>query len=110
MQGPNRLRVGSIEHLAAIAAYADEANVSQDPEVLRNGGLRQAQAGRNVPDRTLPQREIAQYFAPPGLGNRVEGIRSRSCAWHECNITFPYRNMSSGFEELRPQHLAEVGK
>jgi hypothetical protein len=105
----NRLGVGSIEHPATVATYVDEVNVSQDAEVLRDGGLLQPQGDNNVSDRAFLQREIVQYFSPTDLGDGVEDIGCGGGAGHENNITFPYRNMSRWvFTGLLWDELAEA--
>jgi hypothetical protein len=95
VERPDGLGVGSIQHPAAVASDVDQSNISQDTQVLGDGGLLQAQARHNVPDRALLQSETVQDLSPTGLGHRVEPIRCGSCARHARNITFPYGNMSS---------------
>src|SRR5258708_39206339 len=70
VERPDRLGVGAIEHLAPVAAHADEADVAQHAEVLRDGGLPDAQGGRDVSHRPLPESEIAQDLPAPRLGDR----------------------------------------
>ncbi len=109
VQRPDRLGVGSIEHPATVATYVDKADITQDAEVLRDGGLPQAQGRHNFSDRTLLQGQIVQYFSATGLGDGVEGVRCCGCAWHEKNNTCLYRNMSSLFVGWDDDWLSETG-
>src|SRR5208282_754747 len=93
MQRPNRLGVGSIEHLPAIATDVHQAHVAQHSEMLRNRWLLVAKAVYDIPDRAFLQRQVVENLPPPGFGNRVERIRSRRCSCHARDITFPYGNM-----------------
>src|SRR5229473_3370436 len=46
---PDRLRVGSIEHPAAVAPHVDQAHLEQHSEVLRHRRLRHPQRIHNLP-------------------------------------------------------------
>src|SRR6267154_6288181 len=94
---PDGLRVGSIEHAAAVAPHVDQAHLDQHPEVLRHRRLRHPQRIHNLPDRPLLQRQIVQNLPPPRLRHGIERIRRCRCSCHGLNNTFPYGNASSTF-------------
>lgn len=74
VQRSDFLRVGSIEHLAAITPHVDQSNIPQHPKVLRYGRLLQPESRHNLPDRALLEREVVQYLASARLGYGVEGV------------------------------------
>jgi hypothetical protein len=74
VEGPDALRVRSIEHLPPFAPDVDEADVQQHPKMFRDRGLRQAERRHDVADRTLASRQIVQNVSTTRLGNRIEGV------------------------------------
>jgi hypothetical protein len=96
MQRPNRIGVGAIEHLAAVAAHVNEANFEQYAEVLGDGRLRQLKSGDDVVYGALLRYKEAENVATAGFGHGVKGVGGGGGARHE-RIIFLYRNMSSTF-------------
>src|ERR1700730_849970 len=94
MERADRLGVGAIEHLAAIAAHVHEADLEQHAKVLGDGRLRQVESGDDVVYGALLGYEEAQNVAAAGFGHGVEGVGSGGSARHGRNI-FLYGNMSS---------------
>src|SRR6266513_1618164 len=94
---PDRLRVGSIEHPAAVAPHVDQAHLEQHPEVLRHRRLRHPQRIHNLSHRPLLQRQIVQNLPPPRLRHGIERIRRCRCSCHWLNNIFLYGNVSSIF-------------
>src|SRR3984957_9570685 len=82
VHGPNRLGVRLIEHAATVTPHADEANVSQNTKVFRDGRLLDTQGGHNVPDGPFLRREIDQYFPAERIADGIESVRCRSCSGH----------------------------
>src|SRR6266513_2721544 len=97
MKRPDGLRVGSIEHPAAVAPHVDQAHLEQHPEVLRHRRLRHPQRIHNLSHRPLLQRQIVQNFPPPRLRHGIERIRGCRCSCHGLNNIFLYGNVSSTF-------------
>jgi hypothetical protein len=96
MERPDRLGIGAIEHLAAVAADVNEANLEQHAEVLGDGRLRQIECGDDVVYGALLRYEEAENVAAAGFGHGVKGVGGGGGARHEW-IIFPYRNMSRVF-------------
>src|SRR5579864_502154 len=94
VERPERIGVGAVEHPAPVAAHVDQADVAEHAEVLRDGRLLDAQAGRDLPDRTLLEREKAQDLPAPRFGDRVEGVRGGGGARHGSDYRCRYGNMS----------------
>jgi citrate lyase alpha subunit len=74
MKRPDGLGIGSIESPAAIAAHMDKANIVQDAEVLRDGGLLHVQCCDDVTDGAILQHEKVQYFPSARFSDCVERI------------------------------------
>jgi hypothetical protein len=87
--------VGSVKHVAAVAADVHQANVFENAEVLGDRGLLEAQAIDDFVDGTFLKGEEVQDVAAAGFGDGVEGVGGCCGAWHGFNI-FPYGNMSRG--------------
>jgi hypothetical protein len=87
--------VGFVEHVAAVAADAYQANVLENAEVLGDGRLFEAEAIDDFVYGALLKCEVIQDVAATGFGDGVEGIGGCGGARHGFNI-FPYRNMSRG--------------
>src|SRR5580704_4807698 len=92
MQRTDGIRVGSVKHVAAVAADADEADVFEDAQVLGDGRLLDAQAVDDFVDGAFLKDEVVQDVAAARFGDRVEGIGGSGGARHEVNI-FPYGNI-----------------
>jgi hypothetical protein len=88
----NRFGIRLIEHMPAVAPYADEADIEQDVQVLGNGRLRPAQRSHDVTHRALVNQK-AEDGPPTRFGDGVEGIGGCGSARHERNNTFLYGNM-----------------
>jgi hypothetical protein len=97
VEGANGIGVGAVELLTALAAHPDEAYVAEDLEVLGDGGLGYSDGGDDVVDRVLIGGEEDEDLATAGFGYGVEGVGGGGGTGHGKDITFPYRNMSSGF-------------
>src|ERR1700688_674770 len=69
MQRPDRLGVGAIKHLAAVAADANQANFEQHAEVLGDGGLREIESGDDVVDGALLGNEERENVAAARFGH-----------------------------------------
>jgi hypothetical protein len=93
MQRPDRLGVGAIEHLAAVAAHVDEAHFEQYAEVLGNGRLREIESGNDVVYGALLGYEERENVTAARFGHGVKGVGGGRGARHGM-IIFPYRNMS----------------
>jgi len=93
MERPDRLGVGAIKHLAAVAADVNQANFEQHAEVLGDGGLREMESGDDVVYGALLGYEERENVAPAGFGDGVEGVGGGGGARHE-RIIFLYGNMS----------------
>jgi hypothetical protein len=94
MERPDRLGVGAIKHLAAVAADVNQANFEEHTEVLRDRRLREIKSGDDVVYRALLRYEEAENVAAARFGHGVEGVGGGGGARHG-RIIFPYRNMSS---------------
>jgi len=95
MQGLDRLGVGAVELVAAIAARLDEADVAQHAEVFGHRRLIESQDGHDLAHRKLFHDKQGKNLPAPRLSHRVENIGSGCSARHEKEATFPYGNMSS---------------
>src|SRR5208337_480639 len=62
--------------------------------MLRHGRLLHGKAGDDVAYRPFGECEVIQDLAPPGLGHRIERIRSCFSSGHDQEYTFLYGNMS----------------
>jgi hypothetical protein len=66
--------VGLVEHLAAIAAHANETNFAENAEMLGDGRLLEAEASYDVAYGALVEGEIGEDVAAARFGDGVEGI------------------------------------
>src|SRR6266851_663593 len=67
VQRPDGRGVGSVILLTAVAAHPHQTNIAQDTQVLRNRWLPQTERRHNVPDRSLPHRQIIEDLAAAGF-------------------------------------------
>src|ERR1700676_1808740 len=74
MQRSDRLGVGAIEHLAAIAADVNQADFEQHAEVFGDGRLREIESGDDVVDGALLGYEERKNVAAAGFGHGIEGV------------------------------------
>ena len=92
MERADGFGVGSIKHVAAIAANVYQANVLENAEVLGDGWLLDAQAVDDLVDGSFLKDEVVQDVAAARFGDSVEGVGGCGGARHEFNI-FPYGNI-----------------
>src|SRR4051812_39219231 len=90
-----RVGVGPVERVAAVATGVDETDLEQHLQVLRRRRLVQLEGQRDLGDGSLLAREQLEDVPPARLGDGVEGIGAGRCPWHACRYTFPYGNVSS---------------
>src|SRR6266478_475078 len=83
VKGPDRFRVRSIQHVAAVAPHIDEAHFEQTAQLFRNRRLLQPQRTHDLPHRPFLQCKIVQDCPPPWLRHRIERIRGCRCSCHE---------------------------
>jgi len=95
VERPDGVRVGAIEHAAALAAYLNQADFAEHAKVLRNRRLLQLEAPDDIPYGALRERKETENLSTTWLGDSVEGVGSGGGSRHGCDNTFPYRNMSS---------------
>ena len=82
VQRTNGVGVRAIEHAAAVAAHANQADVAEDAEMLGDGGLLEAEGAHDITDRTLLQSQEGQNVAAARLGDGVESVGSGGGTWH----------------------------
>src|SRR6185503_5923619 len=82
VKGANCVRVGAVEHLPAVAPDIHQADVPQDPQVLRHRRLAEIELRDDVADVTLLRREVDEDVAALGFGDRVEDVRGRCGTRH----------------------------
>ena len=94
----NRVRVGAIEHLPAIAPEAHEPDVPQHLEVLGHRRLTELEVRHDVADVTFLRREVDEDVATLRFSDRVEDVGCRRSASHEANYipTTEYVNSPGG--------------
>jgi hypothetical protein len=93
VERPDRIGVGAVKHLAAVATNVNQANFEKHSEVLRDRRLREIESGDDVVDGALLRYKEAENVAATGFGHGVKGVGGGGGARHEW-IIFPYRNMS----------------
>src|SRR5262245_53383322 len=98
----NRVRVGAVEHLAAVAAKAHQADVPQHLEVLRHRRLTEIEVVDDVADVTFLRRQIDEDVAALTFGDRVEDVRCRRSAGHSRELYSQYGICQSSFG-VRPR-------
>ena len=81
----NRVRVGAIEHLAAVAPEAHEPDVPQHLEVLGHRRLTELEVRHDVADVTFLRRQVDEDVATLGFSDRIEDVGCRRSASHEAN-------------------------
>jgi hypothetical protein len=67
----NGLGIGTIEHLAALAANVDQTDVLEDTKVFRDGGLLKAEGVHDIGDGAFLKGE---EVAAAGLGDSIKGV------------------------------------
>src|SRR5258705_663433 len=82
VQGENRVCVGAVEHLAAIAPEAHQADVAQHLQVLRHRRLTEVELLDDVADVTLLRGEVDEDVAPLDFRNRIEDVGRGRGAGH----------------------------
>src|SRR6266404_6072917 len=87
---------GAVEHVAAVSAGGDQANVLEDAEVFGDARLFEAERGDDVAHGALLRGQEGEDSATTRFCNRVEGVGGGGSARHGNNI-YPYRNMSRDF-------------
>jgi hypothetical protein len=87
--------VEAVDTLPALAADPDEADLTQDPQVLGDLRLRDADPLDQVRDRPLTAGEQVQDLPPAGLGHRVERVCRRRRPCHATNHIYRYGNVST---------------
>jgi hypothetical protein len=95
VNGTDRLRIGAIKLVPAIAANPDQVDIPQYAKMLRYRRLIELHGNNQVSNRQFAGDKKHENLAPAGLCNGVEGIGSGSSSRHEKNITCQYGNMSS---------------
>jgi hypothetical protein len=93
--------LGAIEHVAAVAADGDQADVFEDAEVLGDAGLFEAERVYDVAYGALLESQEGEDSAATRFCDSVESVGGGGGARHERNI-YPYRNMSRDFFSLTP--------
>src|SRR5881397_1639714 len=79
----------------SFSAHVDCSDFAEHPQVLGHLWLSQPQEADKVVHGTFAAGEGVQDLSAPGLGHRVERIRSRRSSSH-ARIIYRYGNMSSG--------------
>ena len=74
VEGLDGVGVGLVEHLAAIAAHANEADFAEDAEMLGDGRLLEAEGDDDVANGALLEGEIGEDVAAARFGDGVEGV------------------------------------
>lgn len=92
MKRADRVGIGPVKHVAAVAPDTDEADVFQDAQVLGDGRLLDAEGVGDLVDGAFLKDEVVQDVATAGFGDSVESVGGSGGARHEMNI-FPYRNI-----------------
>src|SRR5262245_59191534 len=94
VHGLERRAVQPVQPLATLVPHGDEADLPEDPEVLRHLRLTEPEQRHEVVHRPLAVREQVEDLPSPWLRHRVEGVGGGCCPGHGGNI-YRYRNMSS---------------
>src|ERR1044072_1640535 len=81
----NRVRVGAIEHLPAVAPEVHEPDVPQHLEVLGHRRLTEPEVRHDVADVTFLWREADEEGATLSCSDGVEDVRCRRRASHAPN-------------------------
>jgi hypothetical protein len=89
-----RLSIGAVEAMAAVAAHPDQAHAAKNAEVLRDRWLIEADGNYDLADVAFIRGQEGEDLAAAGLCDGVEGIGGGSGACHEQNNTYLYGNMS----------------
>src|SRR5258708_33775540 len=92
----DRIRIGLVQDLAAVATAADEAYVAQHAQMLGYGRLFQAEGCDDLPDRALLEGQIVQDVAAAGFGDRVKSVGGGRGSCHEGKYIYLYGHMSTG--------------
>jgi hypothetical protein len=92
VDGLERVAVEPVEPLASFLAHVHRSHFAEDPQVLGDLRLREAQQAHEVVHGALAAGEGVQDLAAPRLGHRVERIRCRRRSRHG-EIIYRYRNI-----------------
>jgi hypothetical protein len=82
VERPDGVRVGAIEHVAALAAYLDQAHFAEHAKVLRNRRLLELEAPDDIPYGALLERKEIENLSTTWLGDSVEGVGSGGGSRH----------------------------
>jgi hypothetical protein len=82
VEGTNRMGVGPVHAMTAVAADVDEADLAQDAEMLGDRGLIEADGGNDLTHLVLAHGKKREDLPPAGLGDGVEGVGSGGCSCH----------------------------
>src|SRR6266404_2222001 len=99
---------GAIEHVAAVPAGGDQANVLEDAEVFGDARLFEAERGDYVAHGALLQGQEGEDSAAARFCDGVEGVGGGGGSRHGTNI-YPYRNMSREFFVAGPEAPLRAG-
>jgi hypothetical protein len=86
VEGLDGVGVGLVEHLAPIAAHANQTNLAENAEMLGDGRLLQAEAGYDVAYGAFLESEVGEDIAAAGFGDGVEGVGGGGGTWHAKRI------------------------
>jgi hypothetical protein len=82
VKGANGISIGAVEHVAAIAADVDQADVLEDAEVFGNGGLFEAESTHDITDGAFIESEKRENVAAAGFSDSIEGVGGCGGARH----------------------------
>ena len=103
-----RAAVEPIDSLPSVLAHVDEADLSQNAEVLGHLWLRETEPLDEVVHRTLPAGEDAQDLSSPWLGDGVEGVGGCGGSGHGDNI-YAHIGIRQGGAVSRPGGAGSAG-
>jgi hypothetical protein len=89
VHGPDGIRVGAVEHAAAVAANADQAHIAENAKVLRNRWLPDTHGRDNVSHGALVEHKQVQDFPPAWFRHGVKSVRIGGSARHNQKIYIP---------------------
>src|SRR5215470_5669276 len=82
VEGTNGVSIGAIEDPTAITTRMHQADIAQHTQVLRDGGLLEAQCDHDIANGALLRGEVVEDFAAAWLSDGVKGIGSGGGARH----------------------------
>ena len=119
----NRVDVGAIEHLLAVAPHLDQPDIAEDPQVFRDRRLREPERLDNRGDGMFVTRQKIQNRPALRLGDRVEtselvAARATSGSYSDTGICQAERpdglitmdTMRIGFLQIHRAHRAHRDK